>query len=350
MSEKNKNQIINAGCASIGDGGIWFVHYVLPVLMFYDFGLKQITKTKIIPCGKSPVPWVIYAGIIVTDKKVFLFPRTVRESFVYDIETDQMRKLDTSEFSDNFFRAYIYNEYIYAKPIGKTSMLKINILTEEVKHMQRSNDLPLLKEANCLNGRKVICLTESKEELLVFELDRENWRRLKLHNGNCNGASIDYINGNIYVFDLDTQKIFEIDNHGYIKKRSTELPIKSAAVYHTPDGKVVVNSNHTGEIFYLDNNLEVVEKDDIKIQQSNLISPYLVGCWFGDEKTTYGILKSNELLVIDKKARIFNKLQMTDVMWKNLAQKYVEQTIYEKVMTENELYTIYDFLDAIRND
>jgi hypothetical protein len=348
MSEKNKNQIINAGCASIGDGGIWFVHYVLPVLMFYDFGLKQITKTKIIPCGKSPVPWAIYAGIIVTDKKVFLFPRIVRESFVYDIETDQMRKLDTSEFSDNFFRAYNYNEYIYAMPIGKSYMLKINIITEEVEHIKRSNDLPLLKEANCLNGRNVICLTESKEELLVFELDRENWRRLKLHNGNCNGASIDYINGNMYVFDLDTQKIIEIDNHGYIKKRSSELPIKSAAIYHTPDGKVVVNSNYSGEIFYLDNNLEVVEKDDIKIPKSSLISPYLIGCWLEDKKNTFGILKSNELIVIDKLGRTFYKLQMEDIMWKNLAKKYLDQIIYEKPITENELYNIHDFLDSIR--
>lgn len=81
MSEKNKNQIINAGCASIGDGGIWFVHYVLPVLMFYDFGLKQITKTKIIPCGKSPVPWAIYAGIIVTDKKVFFVSADCKGKF-----------------------------------------------------------------------------------------------------------------------------------------------------------------------------------------------------------------------------------------------------------------------------
>ena len=233
-------------------------------------------------------------------------------------------------------------------PIGKSYMLKINIITEEVEHIKRSNDLPLLKEANCLNGRNVICLTESKEELLVFELDRENWRRLKLHNGNCNGASIDYINGNMYVFDLDTQKIIEIDNHGYIKKRSSELPIKSAAIYHTPDGKVVVNSNYSGEIFYLDNNLEVVEKDDIKIPKSSLISPYLIGCWLEDKKNTFGILKSNELIVIDKLGRTFYKLQMEDIMWKNLAKKYLDQIIYEKPITENELYNIHDFLDSIR--
>ena len=35
-------------------------------------------------------------------------------------------------------------------------------------------------------------------------------------------------------------------------------------------------------------------------------------------------------------------------MWKNLAKKYLDQIIYEKPITENELYNIHDFLDSIR--
>ena len=66
------------------------------------------------------------------------------------------------------------------------------------------------------------------------------------------------------------------------------------------------------------------------------------------QKNTFGILKSNELIVIDKLGRTFYKLQMEDIMWKNLAKKYLDQIIYEKPITENELYNIHDFLDSIR--
>lgn len=350
-SKKEDIQIINAGCTSISEDGIWFVHYVLPILMFYDFKLNYVSKAKLLPCEKIEHPFGLFGAVETVGSKVFVFPRRVKECYVYDIDTDNLRKLEVKNVLEYgyYTNSYIYRENIYVMPFKNNNILKINPKTEEITYLMGLSEVSAIDDNARMGLNRVVNIALEADSLYVFNLKNETWGEIGLQGNEYKLGSVDYYNNIIYVYDVNCKKVLAISEEGQILKKSKSFSLAGAKIFHTIDGGIILNSNYSGEIFILNKDLEVENVINTEPYKSPLVSPYLAGSWNEYNEKIYGILKSNELIVIDGNKIERHSLYMKKSAWNALAKDYVSLQIKNKEkIAENEVCSLINFLDSIK--
>ena len=122
-----------------------------------------------------------------------------------------------------------------------------------------------------------------------------------------------------------------------------------ALVTHTVDGKIVLDSNYSGDIFLLDKELEQEEKIETKIKKSALTSPYYKGVWLNYGDYTYDISKSCEIIVLSELEVKRIDLHVDENVWNEIISKYLEGKMIhsENVFNENEVFSLDVFIKNI---
>ena len=351
MSKDNSKQIINAGCACATDKGIWFVHYVVPLLMFYDFDEKKVVFSEFIPCTECRCPFGIYSGIMYSNNKLFIIALLAKESFVYDIDVKCFKKIEicANESERGFYGTCLNDGFVYAIPLLGDVITRINVDSEKVEYLKTETNMQRLNSANYVEDNSFLCTAISTSKLYKYEVKNNICKELIIREEECSFGYVDYFNGKYYGYDYKTKKIICFNDKGIIEKKSNIIGIESVLITHTYNGKIVLDDNYSGKIYLLNEDLVIEKVIDTDVPNNKLVSPYKIGCWINYNGNTYDISKSNELIVINEDGIERINLYMNQDIWDDMANKYVNKKLAENqsVLEEDELCNLKEFLKSI---
>ncbi len=122
-----QRQIINAACGCETSEGIWFVHYVFSLLMFFSYKENKITKSILIEDGRSD-KIAPFLDMIIYENRVYLFPNNANYIWIYEVASDEVHKIE-HRFADenNFRRAFRIGKTIYVIPYKTNNILRMDI-------------------------------------------------------------------------------------------------------------------------------------------------------------------------------------------------------------------------------
>lgn len=348
MNDKAKaNQIINACCACATDDGIWFIHYVLPILMFYSYKDEKVIFAKTIPSGKIIYPFNIYSSLHISGNKLFMFALCAYDSFVYDISNDAFKIIDLKKNGDGlgFWGSVVWEKNIYVIPAEGKKIVKINIDNEEIEYIRIDVAIPFLNGIS-FDKDKIVGATTNISGIFQYDIQEGRAKIVYINDRKCAIGSVVYLDGKYYGYDIESQSVVRFSPMGIIEEQSKCFETKGAVVSHTCDGMIILDDNYSGRIFLLDKKLEVLEVIETKIPKSNLVSSYLAGCWFSKLNKTYVIAKSNEIIKLENKKIDRTVLRMDEQLWERIAKEHIDEKLYysNNIIEEDELCNLRAFL------
>lgn len=344
----NRRQIINAACACETCSGIWFVHYAVGILMFYDFLLQKVTIAKVIP-GINRIDIAPFTGIIEYQSKIYMFPNNAQGIIVYEMETEQFRTVDIKKYgSQHIFRgAYRKGDVVYAMPYRYPYVIKMDLKTEEIKYIsgftkEYSEDkAPYSNACTEYLGRYYINAMPGTNTIATFDIETERWRVDE--TGEENYSYITAVEDNIYAFDFAGKTICQIEMSGEAIKKTNPIGFNSIALQAMKDGCILANDGSSGKVKVYDAALTFVKNIEINIIKSGLSTKYLQSYWLTGKDKVYGITKSNELLILREHNGIERKdLFMDRELWQEVCNEYVKTC--NIVAIENEIWGLDAFL------
>lgn len=342
-----KQQIINAACASSTEDGIWFVHYVLPILMFYDKKEKTVTKARVIENTDSGMT-VPYNCMYVYDDEIILFPNNAKHILLYKISSD-MFEIIGKEFDDtSLFRAvYRIGDMLYVIPFRYKYVLKMDLTTKNVYYLEgfesQFGDNKYTNSCCIFGDRYIVCAMPYTNSFAIFNTKTEKWR--KVHTPHKNLTSIAASENILWGFEYETKKIvgFNMEFDELVLSECIEM---TGAHLFCMSHNVIANDAMTGIMKIYNEQMDFINEFIPNVIKSNLSSEYLYGIWFCDQENTYCITKGNELFIADDNAHwAIYKLAMDEDLWKNLAIEYMK--LCGQMIKENELLTLDSFINTL---
>lgn len=343
-----EEQIINAACASVTEEGIWFVHYVLGLLMFYDKKRGEVTRARVIE--KIDTERIApYLGIYVYNDEIYLFPNNAKRILVYKISIDTFEDIGIEFDNSSLFRAvYRVEEKLYVIPYKYQFILKMDLNSADIIQIDgfksQFSDGQYINSCCMFLNKYIACAIPNTCTFALFDIEKERWKKIITP-----GKNLVYIvsSGTIlYGFEKESKKVVGFNMNGDIVMSSECTGITNAELFCLPNKKIVVNDVATGEILVYDSDLKFVKKIVTNIIRSKISSDYLHGLWVCKKDISYCITKGNELIVVnDNGDWTINKLSMNEKLWKKSAMEYMR--VYGPIIEENEFLTLDSFIDNI---
>lgn len=349
--QSGKIQVINAGCGCETKEGLWFVHYVLPLLMFYDFSEEKITKVRVIP-GIELMQICPFADMVAVDKRLFLFPNSAGRCYVYDIELDRFKELTIDGMGMHcFVGAYRRERYIYVLPFRYDRVIKIDLennnrvhYLEGFKSIYDEDDIYINQTAG-INEESVVCAVPRTDSMLVYNIREEKWDKISTTKGMCNISNVACSNGKIYGFDYDNKRIIRFNMHGELEKASEGIGHKGAGLLGINAGNFLVDETYGSHVYLFDDEIELKRTITLEKMDGELTSPYKHCCWINGKNKIYGITKSNELIVIgEDNSIITKKLYMDATLWDVASVGCARY--YKECIQENGFITLSDMINS----
>ncbi len=345
--------IINAGCGCQTEHGLWFVHYVLRILFYYDFSQKKITKAKLIPESneKDICP---YSAIVECNGKIFIFPSNADTIWVYDIKLDKFEKIDYKLPNNGVFRgAYKYGAYIYAVPYTYDRVIKVDLNNYNVDKINsfamKDNEKVFANSSSLYKDSLVVCAVPASGYYVAFDMKKEKWERITISNTETNYTFIACDYDSIYAFDINSKQIKKINYQGDVLSESIVLKYPSVAMITLPNGGVALTFTQTGEVQLFDSSLNCVQEIALNVIKDSLNSQYLHVHWIKGETDVWGITKGNELLHIDKENNVsLHEICIGEDLWKNLGETiFLEE---KKIHKENSILNLEIFINSVTKE
>lgn len=342
---------INAACGCIENNGIWFVHYVLNLLFFYDFSKKKIIFSTVIPTKSSidPVPYLAMASV---NNKIYLFSNNADKSFVYDIEKDYFEEIKLKEVMHGGFRAaYVVGDYIYAVPFWYKNIVKYDTRTGIVDYLDGISSL-LGKEQFYINDsclveeEKIVVAVPNIGTLLEFDLKSEKWNT---YSKECSGnySSVIYKNGVLLAFDLIRKRVVAFDNKKNIVGETGKMTDYSVSLSDLGNQFWASNDTKTGIIQIWDTGFTLNYLIEPQIDINDLTTEYLDGIWVFDACYSYGITKSSELILFDRSEnKVISRSKISCIVPTDYLADFMKIDP-NKINIENTFRRLSDFIDYI---
>lgn len=349
--DRERKQVINAGCACETKDGIWFVHYALSILMFYDFSEKKITRGRVIPNIENSAI-APFLSIMENKDKLYLFSCNASQCYIYNIVEDNFTPLSIENLAKNNFRA-IYREQnvVYVIPYRYKAVVKVNLDTDSVtyssgfqKLYRDSEQVPYINSSNRVDSEWIVNAVPYTNSFLMFNLKNESWKKIDTLSEQY--STIASYREKLYGFDFFNKRLVKLNLDGSEIKHIDTDGIESCIVYSVGNGWILVDETYGDRIHIYNENLELIAELKLDIIKGTLSTEYWLTCWFKGAEQVYGITKSNELIIIDQKNNItVEKLSMDADLWDSLSLEYIKQCKCE--LLESELTGLEAFINDI---
>lgn len=341
--------LIDACCMCEGENGIWFIHGNLPILFFFDFDLKKITISKIIPIESNNM-FMLFSSIVMNDNLLFLICGNQDKSYIYNIDEDKFTELKINgSYTNAFYGATRKHKELHIMPFKYDNIIKVDMNKFFVENgdnwRKLYNNMSLyINNTNCiLDNGDVLAPVPTTNTCLLYDLNNEVWKKIEICDINADCTAVTYYNHKIYVFDRYDKSIKRIDMKGNIEKK-VELEIVGVVLYMIGN-YLIVDSVYTKDIIVFDYNLNEVKTIEKNMQSNNENLQCAFLCWYKNNDKNYVITKSNKLIVIydNLKTREY-KLTVDNTMLSDIISSLYY--IYgKKVIIENDWLNINSFIE-----
>ena len=295
--------VINATCACKDDNGIWFVHWMLPILFYFDCYSKRIVLSRVIPV-KDEVGARNFSSIVKVKTKLYIIAGAQRQSYIYDMHTDSFEEMkNIGGDPGSHYGAYLINDYLYVMPLRGNNPLRINLSNFEVQTGANWNNLYkdylncYLQSIHAIDKTGNIYIPVSNTNTYAIYNTRENeWTRVDVAKKDVNCTGITINKKGIYIFDKNSSSILKIDENGKIL---ANCYIKSGLVMiYSIEDIVLADSISADNILIFDDNLNVINVVEKESIESKLNGDGKHGFWLEFGNKLCGILKNNKIFFI----------------------------------------------------
>lgn len=343
MTNKNEQNnapipIIEACCMCEDEGGVWFIHWRLPILFYFDFNQTKITLCQVIPT-KSDIKELMFTTLIKNGDFLIILAGNQRQSFIYSKKNKTFTEIKKIElFPNAFYGATVKNNEVHIIPFYYDRVIKLdlnNLLCvekgSEWRNLYESSSL-YLNNTNCvLSNGDVLSPVPKTNTCLLYEVQKEKWLKIEAFDKTVDCTAVACHKDRIYVFDRTNGSIKKMDFYGKIE-RNAVLGMTGFALHMVGD-YLIADSVFTNDVMVFDSELMLIKKYKKIVPNLHDKETNKLLCWYEGNKD-YVITKSNKLIVVDKsfKVQVFNlklDVRLVSQMIKDLYYFYREQIIIE---------------------
>lgn len=349
---ENRIPIINAGCGCETETGIWFVHYTLSLLLFYEFKRNAVTIIERIPGNNETGQMAFYADVVKNDDKLYLIPCNAKQCWIYDIVNSRFTRIPLKKVgSKNFRNIHVYKKNIYAIPYEYNKVVKIELKNNDVEYLTGFKDLytnsnadSYINSSKKYNERFIVNAVPQTESYLVYDMKEKKWEKVDIY-----GKKLSFIicmDEVLYGFDYCKKTIVKFTIRGEILKESSDIGFESVVMQSMHNQKIIVDDVYSGKIKIYNSNLEMLYENELNVIRGEASTEYLQCCWIEGKTRIYGITKSNELIIINQNDDFeIKKMQIDCELWVKSLVDYCAN--HDGVLSESENVNLGIFLRSL---
>ncbi len=347
-----QRQIINAACGCETSEGIWFVHYVFSLLMFFSYKENKITKSILIEDGRSD-KIAPFLDMIIYENRVYLFPNNANYIWIYEVASDEVHKIE-HRFADenNFRRAFRIGKTIYVIPYKTNNILRMDIETEKIELLSGldsiygfiNNNSPYVYSCCLYRNKYCVCTIPHTNSLAIYDIDEMAWKKIETPNRDY--VQVVEISDKLYAFNYSSYTIDEISIDGNVLKSSNKTVSVDVELHNLGNDSLVANDIRTGLIEVYSGELEKIGRVETSVINSDLTTDFHQACWIKGVNKACAITKGNELLVFNRANKYYSiQLHMDEELWNKNGIDLIKNNI--KKIPESEMCSIEAFLSEL---
>ena len=269
-------------CKCLSNKGIWFCHYTLPILYYYDFKMRKVVRIKVLPneflFGEEVVSSIAYSN-----EKIYIVPYKGNCIAIYDIIKDSFHKIFLKNANRNegvFSNVFSYKNQVYCIPYRFRYMVIINAISNEIIY-QDFFDITLKdtipKAVQFKNYFIGILYSENK--IIRFNMETKHLDKITIDPNMVGAYEIILLNNKerLFVFDDRKNVIYGIDLRTWEECCKLNLPFHSLNWINISDDNILIQDVLTNRIFVYDKDLNFLDEESEVFERQTFLRNAMFG-------------------------------------------------------------------------